>query len=69
MSIGLELRSDPETIDTMNGVRTKRQAAKADKMAQQDVISNGNGEVHKPTKPSKESSENIFLFYPNIIGM
>ena len=53
----------------MNGVRTKRQAAKADKMAQQDVISNGNGEVHKPTKPSKESSENIFLFYPNIIGM
>ena len=38
-------------------------------MAQQEVISNGNGGVHKPTRPSTESSENIFLFYPNIIGM
>ncbi|KAA6412141.1 MAG: CDP-diacylglycerol-inositol 3-phosphatidyltransferase PIS [Lasallia pustulata] len=37
-------------------------------MAQQEVISNSNGGVHKPTRPRKESSENIFFFYPNIIG-
>lgn len=53
----------------MNGVRTRRQTAQGDKMAQQEVIYNGNGKLHEPTKASNDSSENIFLFYPNLIGM
>lgn len=52
----------------MNGVRTRRQAARADKMTEQELVSNGNGKLHEPTEASKETSENIFLFYPNIIG-
>lgn len=52
----------------MNGVRIRRQAAQADKMTQQEAISIGDGRLHEPTETNKETSENIFLFYPNIIG-
>ncbi|MCJ1465922.1 CDP-diacylglycerol-inositol 3-phosphatidyltransferase [Pseudocyphellaria aurata] len=59
----------------MNGVRTRKQTAKgakssAGKIAAGDVSGKANGYVNTNGQVPKraESSENIFLFYPNIIG-
>lgn len=66
----------------MSGARTRRQAALAaadetptkkgsEPVAEQKVLTNGNGELHAPLVESSESSEpkeNIFLFAPNLIG-
>ncbi|KAJ2893580.1 CDP diacylglycerol-inositol 3-phosphatidyltransferase-like protein [Zalerion maritima] len=58
----------------MAGVRTRRQAAEAEAAAEQVVMNgkpNGNGVAHAPA-PSEtsesEPKENIFLFWPNVIG-
>ncbi|KAG0652732.1 Phosphatidylinositol synthase [Hyphodiscus hymeniophilus] len=53
----------------MSGVRTRRQAAAVStpaKAPRAQAAMNGNGSAHKSAK--KEPKENIFLFYPNIIG-
>jgi len=56
----------------MSGVRTRRQAAAISQPStptpapRQQVTMNGNGSAHKSAK--KVEKENIFLFYPNIIG-
>lgn len=66
----------------MSGARTRRQAALAaadetptkkgsEPVAEQKVLTNGNGEVHAPIVASDGPStpkENIFLFAPNLIG-
>lgn len=66
----------------MSGARTRRQAALAaaeetptkkgsEPVAEQKVLTNGNGEVHAPigeTNGSSAPKENIFLFAPNLIG-
>ncbi|KAJ4410256.1 phosphatidylinositol synthase 1 (CDP-alcohol phosphatidyltransferase1) [Gnomoniopsis sp. IMI 355080] len=68
----------------MSGARTRRQAALAaaeetptkkekgsEPVAEQKVLTNGNGEVHAPmveSNGSSEQKENIFLFAPNLIG-
>lgn len=63
----------------MSGARTRRQAALAaadetptktgpEPVAEQKVLSNGNGEAHIPIAASAEPKENIFLFAPNLIG-
>ena len=53
------------------GVRTRRQAAAEAKQVAEKATMNGhaNGSVG-PKEPAMvaETSENIFLFYPNIIG-
>ncbi|MCJ1484041.1 CDP-diacylglycerol-inositol 3-phosphatidyltransferase [Schaereria dolodes] len=49
----------------MNGVRTRKQAKGA---GAQQVIANGSGDPRGPLRERPESPENIFLFYPNIIG-
>ena len=53
------------------GVRTRRQAAAAAKQVAEKPIMNGhaNGSVgYKKSAVVAGTSENIFLFYPNIIG-
>lgn len=56
--------------------QTRRSAAKArEAQASSDeessqVILNGNGSAHKTSEPSDSApDENIFLFWPNVIGM
>lgn len=56
--------------------RTRRQAAKAQNASssssdsEPEVKSNGNGAAHGAADASDNAPrENIFLFYPNIIGM
>jgi CDP-diacylglycerol--inositol 3-phosphatidyltransferase len=53
--------------------RTRRQAAKASNASSSDseaeVKSNGNGIAHRADVSDDAPRENIFLFYPNIIGM
>ncbi|MCJ1230158.1 CDP-diacylglycerol-inositol 3-phosphatidyltransferase [Toensbergia leucococca] len=57
----------------MNGVRIRKQKGEASKKDQK-LMSNGHANMHGQPAPEKglssrtESSENIFLFYPNIIG-
>ena len=57
----------------MNGVRTRRQAAKDTYSEDEDkpVSGNINGHALSPhdAKLRKDPEENIFLFYPNLIGM
>lgn len=60
----------------MDGVRTRKQTAKgakpsAGKTAAGDVngSANGYGNTNGQVTKRAESSENIFLFYPNIIGV
>ncbi|MCJ1374077.1 CDP-diacylglycerol-inositol 3-phosphatidyltransferase [Loxospora ochrophaea] len=50
----------------MNGVRTRKQAKEAEEL-KATANGNGNGKVDY-SHPNTEVSENIFLFYPNIIG-
>jgi CDP-diacylglycerol--inositol 3-phosphatidyltransferase len=56
----------------MSGVRTRRQAAAVSTPStptpapREQAIMNGKGSTHKSAE--KESKENIFLFWPNIIG-
>ncbi|KAI9681091.1 MAG: CDP-diacylglycerol-inositol 3-phosphatidyltransferase [Caeruleum heppii] len=57
----------------MSGVRTTKQRAEEDSLLSEselDGVMNGNGKLHSPSKSRAviESSENIFLFYPNLIG-
>jgi CDP-diacylglycerol--inositol 3-phosphatidyltransferase len=51
--------------------RTRRQAAKASNASssEAEVKSNGNGIAHRADVSDDAPRENIFLFYPNIIGM
>jgi hypothetical protein len=58
------------------GVRTRRQAAAVAKQVQEKPLMNGhangsvNGSAHSKSSTARpEMSENIFLFYPNIIGV
>lgn len=60
----------------MNGVKTRRQTAKVanptdEKTATRDANGSANGYVKPESRVGKraESSENIFLFYPNMIGV
>lgn len=53
----------------MNVVRDRKQKREAEN---QKVIANGNGDLRLKASialAGSEPSENIFLFYPNIIGM
>lgn len=59
----------------MNGVRTRKQTAKVGKIRDEktivsDASGKANGYIQTNGRVGKraESSENIFLFYPNIIG-
>ncbi|KAI9880253.1 MAG: CDP-diacylglycerol-inositol 3-phosphatidyltransferase [Pleopsidium flavum] len=54
----------------MNGVRTRRRTAEESRGEERQQLMNGNGKVHGPTGRRRESlpTENIFLFYPNLIG-
>jgi len=58
----------------MSGVRTRRQAAAVSAPStpspaprNEQVVMNGNGSAHGPAKEDYPY-ENIFLFWPNIIG-
>lgn len=58
----------------MNGVEPRRQTAKVakprdEKTTTGDVDGKANGYVNNKTPKRADSSENIFLFYPNIIGV
>ena len=50
----------------MNGIKTRRQAAEED----QKPVNGQNGSIDRARDPAADTelSENIFLFYPNIIG-
>lgn len=53
----------------MNVVRDRRQEREAEN---QEVVANGNGDLRPNASivlAGSQPSENIFLFYPNIIGM
>ncbi|KAI9753435.1 MAG: hypothetical protein M4579_005155 [Chaenotheca gracillima] len=55
----------------MSGVRTRRQAAEASSPSPQEKrLPNGNGKALSPNtrEERSEDSENVFLFYPNLIG-
>ena len=58
-------------MESSPGVRTRQQAARA---AGQEVEKpmnghiNGSADPRRPASSIPESKENIFLFYPNIIG-
>ncbi|KAJ5035539.1 uncharacterized protein L3040_008005 [Drepanopeziza brunnea f. sp. 'multigermtubi'] len=59
----------------MSSVRTRRQAAAISTPStptpapkgEKQVVMNGNGSAHAPAK-EEQPHENIFLFYPNVIG-
>ena len=55
----------------MNGMKTRKQTAEAAKGVKGQLLDQSNGTPRMPT-PSKQNiarnAENIFLFYPNIIG-
>lgn len=55
----------------MNGVRTKKALAKTSLNGDTQRIVNGNGKVHSPARDRSDAAteENIFLFYPNLIGL
>ena len=57
----------------MNGVRTRRQAAIEADSDEQNQTPNGNINGHaiapKDISANTKLPENIFLFYPNIIGI
>lgn len=58
----------------MTSRQTRRQAAQAARRASpsdddsQAVLANGNGKAPAPAAPDAADQENIFLFWPNIIG-
>jgi CDP-diacylglycerol--inositol 3-phosphatidyltransferase len=58
----------------MSSVRTRRQAAAVSTPSTpmpaprgQEVVMNGNGSAHHPERED-HPKENIFLFWPNLIG-
>jgi CDP-diacylglycerol--inositol 3-phosphatidyltransferase len=52
------------------GVRTRRQAAAAKQdIAKPAMNGHANGSAHPRSSESDEAHENIFLFWPNLIGM
>lgn len=59
----------------MNGVRTRKQTAKGGKPKDEKAAGDANGKANVYINTNglvakrAESSENIFLFYPNIIGV
>lgn len=62
----------------MSSVRTRRQAAAGEETPSkvrpaasepQQVVMNGNGSAHLSNTTAGHKQENIFLFWPNIIGM
>ncbi|MCJ1367226.1 CDP-diacylglycerol-inositol 3-phosphatidyltransferase [Acarospora aff. strigata] len=54
----------------MNGVRTRNKVAESLSNGGSQHTISGNGKVHEPSEAHSEtaSTENIFLFYPNLIG-
>lgn len=54
----------------MNGARTRKPLAKKSRNGGTQHIMNGNGKVHLPAGDCNDAAteENIFLFYPNLIG-
>ncbi|KAI9796584.1 MAG: CDP-diacylglycerol-inositol 3-phosphatidyltransferase [Candelina submexicana] len=54
----------------MGGVRTRKQTAGSAPPANGDLLVNGNGSAHSgiTSRASSENPENIFLFFPNLIG-
>ncbi len=59
-----------KTAPRMNGVMTRKQAADKSRGEERQQLMNGNGKLHRPAGSRSESvpKENIFLFYPNLIG-
>lgn len=59
----------------MNGVRSRKQTAKGAKAKDEKIAGDANGKANGYINTNDlvakraESSENIFLFYPNIIGV
>ena len=59
-------------MEDFPGVRTRRQAARAANQEVQKPMNghiNGSAHPHEPVPLIPQKKENIFLFYPNIIGM
>lgn len=55
----------------MNGVRSRRQASAEKKSHKANGSSNGNGNGHAAVAATPDETyprENIFLFWPNVIG-
>ncbi len=55
----------------MNGVRTRKPPAEKLLNGNTQHIVNGNGKVSSPAgdRDDAAETENIFLFYPNLIGL
>ena len=55
----------------MTSVRTRRQTAgEGPAVPREDALTNGNGKGHEALSTlDAEARENIFLFYPNLIGV
>lgn len=54
----------------MNGARTRKPLAEKSLDGDTQHMMNGNGKVHLPAGERNDAApeENIFLFYPNLIG-
>jgi len=59
----------------MSSVKTRKQAAAVASPSTptpvaraEQVVMNGNGAAHGPPAKDEHPKENIFLFYPNLIG-
>lgn len=67
-----------QRYSTMSSVRTRRQVAAGEETPSkirpassepQQIVMNGNGSAHHSDAAAGDERENIFLFWPNIIGM